>query len=131
MSEDTNKYARLFFGDVELGEVVEEDADFPNLFGTFCPGAATPNSSLNTKLQRYIAYSVAADELMNEGTEAEWVAFAAEHEPQFIDLIETDDWHLVYADQIEPILIPNFCRDNGIVWRWNVHPHNETSKIEG
>ena len=61
---------------------------------------------------------------MQEGKEEEWDScwFAAENEPQFLDLIETDDWHLQGEGSLELILIPNFCQDNGIVWRWNVSP---------
>ena len=120
-----NNCYRLFYRDIELGGVVEEDSDFPNLFGTFQPIASDDQSSVLDHLQRYIAYSVAADQLMQEGKEEEWDRFAAENEPQFLDLIETDDWHLRDGDGIEPILVPNFCQNNAIVWRWNVSPGSD------
>ncbi len=114
-----NRY-RLFYRDIELGEVGEEDSDFPNLFGSFHPIAFDNQTLLSDHLQRYIAYSIAADGLMQEGNEDEWDKFAAENEAQFLDLIETDDWHLSDEGRIVGILIPNFCQNSKIVWRWNI-----------
>ena len=116
------KQYRLFYRDTELGEVVEEDSDFPNLFGTFHLTMSDDQSPVRDHIQHYIAYSVAADKLMQEGKEKEWDRFAAENEPQFLDLIETDDWQLRSEEGIEPILIPNFGQNNAVVWRWNVSP---------
>lgn len=117
---------RLFYRDVEIGSVIQEDENFPNLFGTFHPIAEieqghTQNEMFD-RIERYIAYSVAADQLMQEGKEDEWDRFVAENESQFLDLIETDDWHLQGEGSLELILVPNFCQDNGIVWRWNLSP---------
>ncbi len=115
---------RLFYRDTEIGDVIEEDGDFPNVFGTFRPAAESHGDDTRDRIQQYIAYSIAADQLLQGGKEEEWEKFCSEHEPQFLDLIETDDWHLLKGDTIEPILIPNFCQDDGIVWRWNVSPQS-------
>lgn len=115
------KQYRLFYRELGIGEVTQENEDFPNLFGTFRPTAGNEQYPAYDKVQWYISYSVAADQLMQEGKEEEWDRFATENEPQFLDLIETDDWHLVDEDGVEPILVPIFCQNSGIVWRWNVH----------
>ena len=115
-----NKQYRLFYRDIQIGSVTQEDEDFPNLFGTFRPIAGNEQNPVYDQIQRYIAYSVAADQLMQEGREEEWDRFAAEKEPQFLDLIETDDWCLKDDEDVMPILVPRFCQDDGIVWRWNV-----------
>ena len=119
------KQYRLFYRDIELGEVVEEDADFPNVFGIFRPTANDDQKAIRDYLQKYITYSVAADQLMQEGKEEEWDRFAAENEPQFLDLIVTDDWQLRNEEGIEPILIPLFRQNNAVVWRWNLDPSKE------
>jgi hypothetical protein len=111
-----NSY-RLFYQDIEMGEVVETDYDFPNSFGTFQP-KDLGHDPLCQHLQNYIAYSIAADILMESGKEDGWQKFMEENEAQFLDLIETEDWRLD-GDQTVSILIPNFCQNNEIVWRWN------------
>ncbi len=116
-----NQY-RLFYQDVEIGRVIQEDKDFPNLFGTFLPIVENDQPPLPDMIQQYIAYSIAADQLMQEGKQEEWGKFAGDNEPRFLDLIESDDWHLMDGGTVEPILIPNFCQNNGIVWRWKISP---------
>lgn len=113
---------RLFYRDTEIGDIIQEDADFPSMFGTFRPAAESHGDAIRGRMQQYIDYSVAADQLLQEGKEEEWERFCSENEPQFLDLIETDDWHLSEEGTVEPILIPNFCQNDGIVWRWNVNP---------
>ena len=108
-----------------MGEVVEEDADFPSLFGQFYPFVATEDNPLRRQLQNYIDYSVAADKIMEEESNEKWEAYMEANEKQFMNLIEAEDWYLVYSDRIELVLIPNFCQNNGIVWRWNFFPENE------
>ena len=116
---------RLFYGGTEIGHIIQEDADFPNVFGTFRPLDESQENATRDRIQRYIDYSIAVDQLMQEGKEAEWDRFCSENEPQFLDLVETDDWHLLDEGSVEPILIPNFCQDSGIVWRWNVSSENK------
>ena len=111
--------ARLFFCDVELGEVTEEDDDFPTMFGTLRPVEFANDSPLGRKLQRYINYSIAADKLMADDEE-EWDKFAAQNEPLYLDLIESDDWYLQYEGQTNLIMIPTFGLESSIRWRWNV-----------
>ena len=116
------KQYRLFYQDVEIGNITHEDGDFPKNFGTFHPVAGNNQSPVSEKIRQYIAYSVAADRIMQEGREAEWERFVIENESPFLDLIETDAWRLLDEEGIELILIPSFCVDDGIVWRWNVYP---------
>ena len=114
---------RLFYQDIELGEVVRTDADFPSLWGTFQAKPLGPGE-LCRHLQNYIHFCIAADALIQSGKEDEWEQFIQENEAPFLDLIETNDWHLrdgnqVDGNQITPILVPNFCQNNELVWRWN------------
>ena len=62
---------------------------------------------------------------MQEESNEKWNAFTEENEIQFIDLIESEDWYLKYDDRIELILIPIFCQDSGIIWRWSFPPDSE------
>jgi hypothetical protein len=119
VTERTNNEARLFFRDIEIGKVIEDDADFPTVFGAFRPAEVANDSPLGRKIQRYIEYSITADKLMEEDEE-KWDEFAAQNEPLYLDLIETDDWHLKYESQTDLIMIPIFGQDNSIRWRWNV-----------
>ncbi len=117
-----NSY-RLFYQEIELGEVVRTEADFPSLFGTF-HAKTLGAGELCRHLQDYITYCMAADTLIQSGQEDEWERFIQENEAQFLDLIETEDWHLLEDDPTEgnnltAILVPNFCQNNEIVWRWN------------
>jgi len=57
---------------------------------------------------------------MLTGDEDEWNKFTEENETQFLDLIESENWYLRDGDHMNPILIPNFCQNDEIVWRWNV-----------
>jgi len=111
---------RLFFRDLDLGTIVQEDSDFPNLFGTFTPSDHSGEGSLWQHLQDYMAHSIAGDILMEQDKVDEFDAFEKQAGDRFDDLIETDDWYILENGKREPILIPIFCRDNAIVWRWNV-----------
>lgn len=111
---------RLFFGEVELGEVTEEDGDFPSVFGRFTPVDRGDHPDVRRRVHEYAVYSIEADRLAQDEDDPEaYDRFAEEHEPEFMDLIESEDWFLVNeaGDRI-PILIPVFSVDNGIVWRW-------------
>ena len=111
---------RLFFRHIELGTVVEENGEFPSLFGTFIPADHHAQESLWRHLQEYVAHSIAGDILMEQDRAEEFEALEGQSGDRFLDLIEADDWYLLENGMNEPILIPIFCRDNGIVWRWNV-----------
>ena len=123
MANTRNKSYQLFYQNVELGKVLPTEADFPSLWGTFQAKALGPGE-LCQHLQDYMNFCTAADALIQSGKEHEWEQFIQENEAPFLDLIETEDWHLVESDPMEgdhvtPILVPNFCQNNEIVWRWN------------
>ena len=110
---------KLFYGDVHLGDITEEDADFPNLFGTFQPSDASDHPETRRRIDEYVGYSVEADRLIDEPDVYD--TFVEAHEERFLDLIESEDWWLEDGrGQRSPILVPNFCRDSGVVWRWRV-----------
>lgn len=109
---------RLFYGEMEVGEVTEEDADFPNLFGRFVPTGSGSGAAWD-RLQEYVRNSVAADLLGDESAEAQ-SDFVVEYESRFLDLIESDDWYLLdEGGRTFPVLLPTFLREGGMVWRWN------------
>jgi len=112
---------RLFFGDVELGEVTRENGDFPNCFGRFRPSLKQDMPAIREEIQRYIDYSIEADRLaQHDPTECD--CFTATNEHKFLQLIDSDDWYLVDEQgKRSRILVPNFGTE-GIGWRW--HPRD-------
>ena len=110
------KYKLYFNGNV-VGTVSHEDENFPNLFGRYdiLPSFEQQGGLVN----EFIKYSVEASMLMEED-QNKWQEFMEAEEPKFIELIESDRWILVdESGEIHNILIPNFCSNNEIVWRWN------------
>lgn len=100
-----------------IGTVEQLDQDFPNLWGKY---TLTENSidSYN-HIKNYIQYSIKADILMNED-EQQWLEFIATEESKFGKLIESEGWKLIdEKNDVHKILVPNFCDQNEIVWRWN------------
>ena len=116
------KRYRLYYDTLELGEVTEEYSDFPNSWGAFRANGAIEDSGVDRKIQDYIVYSIAADRLMQSGAEAEWERLVAANESRFLNLIESNLWYLLEGEKREAIMIPNFCQDDQIVWRWNFVP---------
>src|SRR5438874_6916473 len=102
---------KLFFGDVEIGTIRQEDCDFPNVWGGFEPSSARDHPDIRERIRRYMEYSREADRLMLQDDKpgSEWDRFASQNEAQFLDLIECDEWWLIdAAGKRHPILIPNF-----------------------
>ena len=126
-----NERYLLFYQDLELGEVTEEDADFPGASGTIRLNEKRDNAPLRNKIQQYIEYSIAESEFVEEKMSAEQQTRHKEHSLRysngkiFLDLIESDDWFLVNERERRPILIPVFCDENSIVWRENFFGHEE------
>lgn len=119
---------KLVFGGVHLGDVTQVDADFPNLFGIFQPANASDHPEVRRRIDEYVGYSVEADRLTDEP--GKYDAYAEENEARFLDLIESEDWWMEdERGQRSPTLIPNFCRDSGIVWRWR--PPDEGHRHDG
>jgi hypothetical protein len=115
---ETSKRYVLLYGGLEIGEVVEQDSDFPNCFGTWMPSANTDYPELRRRIRAYIEYSEHADSLMVGGDE--WEAYTGEREPEFNDLIESAEWALRDENGVRHwLLVPNFCRGGELVWRYN------------
>jgi hypothetical protein len=81
----------LFYGEVELGEVVQRDADFPNCFATWLPSANIDRPDLRSRIRAYVEYSEQADSPMNPDVTPAWEALTREREFEFLDLIESSD----------------------------------------
>jgi hypothetical protein len=108
---------RLRFGSEDLGEVIQENADFPSLFGRW----SQPANPIGKHLMEYIVYSREQDRIgMSSGFGSDWERFVEEHEKPFFDLIESDAWSLEdESGSRERICVPIFTDDGGVVWRWN------------
>ena len=112
----------LLYGEVELGEVIQLDADFPNCFGTWTPSPNSDNPEIRSRIRAYVEFSEHADSLMTPDfhlTPA-WEAYTLAREPEFLDLIESASWALRDENGVRhPLLVPNFCVGDKIVWRWD------------
>lgn len=116
-SEVMREYTLVFDGH-DLGRVRQEDADFPNLWGRI---ELLPTVSTVPELQHvmdYVAFSVRVQPV-HEQDRADEVS--SEEEMTFADLIETEAWALRdESGEVHGILIPLFCPDGEIIWRWNI-----------
>ncbi|MFD2567331.1 hypothetical protein [Pseudotenacibaculum haliotis] len=107
---------KLYYKDLEIGTIVQEDQDFPNLFGTY--KLSDKLKSGHNFINEYIKYSVEAYALMNKD-EQKWLKLVQSEEEKFGELIESEDWKLIdQKGEVHKILIPNFGNHNEIVWRW-------------
>ncbi|APR83172.1 Hypothetical protein A7982_08521 [Minicystis rosea] len=120
-SETTGPLYTLVYRGIEVGAVQETYVDFPGASGTFSPAKGASELSSLERVFLYMAYSREADRLMDMDQETGgdgYDEYMSANEPQFIDLIECDDWCLVDAAGKEhPILVPVFYADGGIGWR--------------
>jgi hypothetical protein len=116
----------LLYGDVELGEVTQQDSDFPNCSGTWRPYPHADNPEIRSFIRAYVEFSEHADSLRTPDVTPAWKAYTLEREPEFEDLIESTDWALRDEDGVRhPLLVPNFCVGGEIVWRWNCMTREE------
>lgn len=111
----TVKY-KLLYKNLEVGSVEQLNADFPNLFGKY-----ELNDSFLTNeilVKNYIQYSIQAYILMNQDEE-KWIEFIGLEESKYEELIDSEDWKLIdEKNEVHKIMIPNFCDQNQIIWRW-------------
>ena len=107
---------RLLYKTYYVAEVEEEGRDFPDCFGRFqlAPDIA---SVAEGKIKEYVDYSIATWPLI-EANRPDEIDFAHE-EIRFGQLIDPSEWWLESGDQRVPILIPNFCTDGRINWRFD------------
>lgn len=108
---------QLFFDDHQIGTITKKDEDFLNLFGTYDLLASTEKA--HPFIFQYIQYSIQASMLMGED-EKKWEEFMEKEESKYMDLIETENWHLIDENgKTHKILVPIFHYNNEIIWRWN------------
>ena len=114
----------LLYGQVELGEIIQRDADFPNCSGIWTSSPNSDNPEIRSRVQAYIEFSEHADSLLTpdfHDTPAS-EAYTLAREPEFLDLIESHNWALRDANGVRhPLLIPIFYANHEIGWRWNFH----------
>ncbi|MEM7604666.1 MAG: hypothetical protein AAF411_04855 [Myxococcota bacterium] len=112
----------LVFGDMPIATIVQDDADFPTLFGTYTLTEGAERSAEGAertaegeRIHAYIAMSIRVFPLYEEGRDDE----AADEEEAFMDLIESEQWALIDAEgQRRSILIPVFSPGGRVNWRW-------------
>ncbi len=118
----------LLYEEVELGEVIQGVADFPNCSGTWTPSSDFNHPEIRSLIRAYVEYCKHADSLLTpdfHSTPAS-EAYMLEREPEFEDLIESTDWALQDGDGVRDwILIPRFGMSNAIYWRWNCMSREE------
>src|SRR2546427_282666 len=109
MSAPSTRYV-LLYGEVELGEVVQQDSDFPCCFGTWRPSSKEEHPEVRSCFRAYVEYSEHADSLMSPDITPAWEAYTLEREPEFLDLIESTELALRDENGVRhPLLVPNFC----------------------
>ncbi|MCB9927781.1 MAG: hypothetical protein H6822_36965 [Planctomycetaceae bacterium] len=115
----------LHFRDFKIGDVIEDDTDFPNLWGriAYNDSLKCPTSEEQTRLVRFIELnqdSIRLVDLESEQDVSHDLDAINKELEAFTDYIETDDWLLI-ADNGKrlPILCPILRHDGEIVWRWN------------
>ena len=115
----------LHLRNMKIGDVTEQEADFPNLWGTitYSESLERPTCDEHKRLARFLKLNRDSIRLIDieheQDVSAELDAINRELEA-FKDYIETGDWLLITENGIRlPILCPIFGHDCEIVWRWN------------
>jgi hypothetical protein len=113
----------LYFGALKIGNVFEDDRDFPSWFGriTYAPSFEQSESELARRLARFIGLSFESIALIDANQEGSpELADLLREEAAFNDVADSKAWHLIdELGSVIPILCPVLRRDGGIVWRWN------------
>jgi uncharacterized RDD family membrane protein YckC len=105
----------LLYGPWTIGEVEQQDFEFPTFFGKFTLAPGVRENPELTRVIAYVDYSVRVWPLMEADRFDE---IPADDEAELSDVIESNSWWLCPADGVrEPILVPIFCTDGGINWR--------------
>ena len=106
---------KLLYGDHIIGDVKEDDSDFPTFFGKYKLISGLQKKPALAHIVSYVDYSIRVWPLI----EADRMdAIDYEEEAQFMDLIESGNWWLVDQNGKRiAILIPVFGTDNYINWR--------------
>lgn len=107
----------LFYKKIALAKVTCNDTDFFNNWGKYELNEDV--IQIHSHLRDYIHFSMAASKLMEED-ETKWDEFCSLEEPKYLDLIDSEDWTLVDSKgESNPIVIPGFCVNDELVWRWD------------
>jgi hypothetical protein len=107
---------RLYYQEIEIGVVVENDSNFPNVYGDL---HLTINE-LPISINRYIKYSKELKRVLEKNDENEINKYIEDHERDFFELINSNSWFLIDENnKKENILIPIFD-NNKLIWRWRI-----------
>lgn len=117
----------LYFNDIRVGMVTEQDSDFPNLWGVIEYDASilNPTSEERIRLARFLELnreSIRLVDIEHEQDVANELNAVNQQLEAFNDFIESDSWLLIdEAGRTRPILVPIFRHDGEMMWRWNHH----------
>ncbi|MGB1295934.1 MAG: DUF1266 domain-containing protein [Flavobacteriales bacterium] len=104
----------LFYGEEKIGTVDHLYKDFLNHSGIY-----ELQDNLSSLVKEYIEFSIQCGELIDYDNDR-YEKYLQEHEQKFMEIIQSDDWYFIHPNGEEiKILVPNFCSNNEIVWRWN------------
>ena len=119
MNQPESQRYQLFYNELLVGEVIELYREFPSLWGRYRLYSFNEPNELIKRIQSYVEYSIEADRIAQEDEDT-WHEFAGQRESQFQELIDSGDWFLVDEEgNRHNILVPIFCQDNGVIWRWS------------
>jgi hypothetical protein len=115
---------KLFFGAIEIGEVIEVETDMFYYNGkvSFADAFKVSSDPLVKKIQKYIDYSIRINTRKEqEPLGADNFDHIRQEGKQYIDLLETDDWHFIWERKRQKnyVLRPEFGSNDRISMRLN------------
>ena len=111
----------LKYKEVEVGEVILQEEDFLNMWGSF-----RINDSLdNEDILNLVSLSKRESDLIEEDHLRdidEELSIVSDNMELYTYLIDSEDWVLINNEgDTLPILVPSFKSDDSLVWRWQVN----------
>ena len=111
----------LKYKEVEVGEVILQEEDFLNMWGSF-----KINDSLdNEDILNLVSLSKRESDLIEEDHLRdidEELSIVSDNMEPYTYLIDSEDWVLINNEgDTLPILVPSFKSDDSLVWRWQVN----------
>jgi len=111
------KKFELYWRDLNVGSIVKTYFDMRDFGIITYKFDYLVEPSKNKHLADFIKHSILASILIEEGDEEANDRMAEIEEREFLDLINTTDWHLINENgEKEIILCPIFHEDDGITW---------------
>lgn len=109
----------LSYRDIEVGTVMPTHSDQPWVWGTLVRTLGQVDTAGDCgELLAYIAYSLKADQIMQEQGDEAWEAFVVTNDDRFEPFLIGNAWRLVSSDgDVWIASVVNFYSDGTIGWR--------------